>query len=312
MTDVVLRAWRDGLEDATHLNRIMVASMPEQPAGPPEATLANMWKMIEGIEEAARFALWGGEPVGTVALSKYPSATQARLGIGVTPSAQGRGIGKRLLEHALTVAYRHDCESIRTSWFTSNPRSVSFARSAGFVEKDKVFWSVFDVTQSLPSWAYEKRESFKNEGLRIVTGDEFEEVREDWDRVWWRLMMDSLKDVPRAIPFNEIPFEIYRPLLDLQDRSLTLLALEGRDLVGILSLRRYNEAVFNIQTTNVAKPYRRRGISTALKCAAVERILTLGGKEILTQNHERNPMFALNMALGFIHHETNIDGVLML
>ena len=302
------------MEDAMILNRIMSACMPQQPHSSPEDTFTRMWQMIEGMEEAAQFALWEGEPVGTVALSTFRNPTQARMGGGVIPSAQGRGIGRQLLERALDVARRHGCESVRTQWFLSDERAVSFGQKAGFVEKDRVHWSAFDPQTRLPQWAYDKCERLESENIRIVTGDEFETVRDDWDRAWWRLVMDSLKDVPSVIPFEEIPFETYRPYLELPhlDRTLTLVALEGQELAGLLSITPYPDKRFNIQTTNVEKSYRRRGISTALKCAAIERVRSVGGSELGTQNHEHNPMFSLNMKLGFVRRDTHVDGVLTL
>ena len=314
MTGLEFRPWKRGEEDAGHLHRIMAECMPQQPAGSPEEMSARMWSMIQGMEEAAQFALWKGEPVGSVALSNFQNPQHARMGGGVIPRAEGRGIGRMLLDRALDVARNRGCESVRTQWFSSNSWSVTFARKAGFVEKDRVFWSVFDPETPLPAWAHDKCEGLESENIRVVTGDEFETLREDWDRVWWRLVMDTMKDVPSEIPFEEMPFETYRPFLDLpyQDRTLTLLALEGNELAGLLSLTEFRGGRFNIQTTNVSKSYRRRGISTALKCAAIERVRALGGKELWTQNHEHNPMFSLNMRLGFEHRDTHIDGVLTL
>ena len=314
MKDIELRPWKRGIEDATHLTRIMLACKPQQPAAPPKVASKQMWQMVKGIEEAAQFAMWKGEPVGSVALSTFANPRLARMGGGVIPAVQGRGIGRKLLEFALEVARRHGCESVRSQWFSSDPRAVSFTREAGFLEKDIVFWSTFDLETPLPKWAYGKGERLENENIRIITGDEFEKVREDWDRAWWRLVMDSMKDVPSTIPFQEIPFETYRPFLDLPylDRKLSLVALDGKEMAGLLSLKRDKGNRFNIQTTNVSNSYRRRGISTALKCAGIERIRSLGGQELLTQNHEHNPMYSLNKALGFVHRDTHIDGILTL
>ena len=113
MAALEFRPWKQGLEDAMILNRIMSACMPQQPHSSPEDTFTRMWQMIEGMEEAAQFALWDGEPVGTVALSTFRNPVQARMGGGVIPSAQGRGIGRQLLEKALDVARHGGNKAVR-------------------------------------------------------------------------------------------------------------------------------------------------------------------------------------------------------
>jgi len=49
----------------------------------------------------------------------------------------------------------------------------------------------------------------------------------------------------------------------------------------------------------VLKEYRRKGIATALKIKAIQSLLQKGIKEIRTDNEENNPMYKINIALGF-------------
>ena len=49
----------------------------------------------------------------------------------------------------------------------------------------------------------------------------------------------------------------------------------------------------------VLKEFRRRGIATAIKIKAIERLLKKGVTEIRTDNEENNPMYKINVALGF-------------
>ena len=45
--------------------------------------------------------------------------------------------------------------------------------------------------------------------------------------------------------------------------------------------------------------YRRRGIATALKLRSIEFAKAYGAKELKTDNEENNPMYQLNLSLGF-------------
>ena len=49
----------------------------------------------------------------------------------------------------------------------------------------------------------------------------------------------------------------------------------------------------------VIKEYRRKGIATALKIKAIEHLLKKGIVEIRTDNEKNNPMYKINVALGF-------------
>ena len=49
----------------------------------------------------------------------------------------------------------------------------------------------------------------------------------------------------------------------------------------------------------VLKKFRRRGIATAIKIKAIEVLLKKGVTEVRTDNEENNPMYKINVALGF-------------
>ena len=49
----------------------------------------------------------------------------------------------------------------------------------------------------------------------------------------------------------------------------------------------------------VLRKFRRQGIATALKIRAIEILQDKGIKEIRTDNEENNPMYKINVALGF-------------
>ena len=49
----------------------------------------------------------------------------------------------------------------------------------------------------------------------------------------------------------------------------------------------------------VLKEFRRKGLATALKIKAIEKLLKKGITEVRTDNEENNPMYKINVALGF-------------
>ena len=49
----------------------------------------------------------------------------------------------------------------------------------------------------------------------------------------------------------------------------------------------------------VLKDFRRKGVATALKIKAIQKLLKKGVTEVRTDNEENNPMYKINVALGF-------------
>ena len=137
----------------------------------------------------------------------------------------------------------------------------------------------------------------------MVNGEAFALLRDDWDHAWWALTNDTAKDIPSREPFRAIPFEEWQMFMapPHTDRSLALLALDGIEPVGFLSLGKLLNDKMNINYTGVQKRYRRRGVSLVLKVQATTLAKQLGARVLTTQNHEENPMLKLNRALGFRH-----------
>ena len=82
-----------------------------------------------------RADLWEDEPIqGEVSSGE---AMLARL--AVHPSAQGRGIGRRLLMDSLSAAHERGAETVVLNTQTSNARSQALYRSLGFRRTGEIY-----------------------------------------------------------------------------------------------------------------------------------------------------------------------------
>ena len=309
-----MRQWTPTIDDAQHLHEIFREAIPQHPHSDPELSLKRMPKFIKGIEEGALLAFKGDRAVGAVGLSLRGESTMLRMMGGVRPDSRREGFGSALLDHVVMVAKERGAERLQGSWFTSESSSDPFMTTAGFVKTDRILWSAIPTSEPLLEWALERERRAHSSGLRVISGTAFESLHPDWDHLWWRHQMESLSDVPSKIPFEEIPFTRWRSFLDppFTNRDLALIALNGDQIAGMLQLREPKDGVMNIDYTGVARDSRRRGISVALKCAAIRMARTLNVYKIITQNHENNVMFKLNMSVGFTHYETVIEGIKLL
>ena len=79
------------------------------------------------------------------------------------------------------------------------------------------------------------------------------------------------------------------------------IALDGNKWVALSTYSRgdIESEVISTELTGVLPEYRRKGICTGLKVFALSDIKKKGFKRIFTGNEENNPMFQINLMLGF-------------
>ena len=304
-----IRQWNADLKDACGIHAIFKEVYPMMPIQEPELFLAMTLKHIEGVEDGLFVVTHHQKIVGFSGLMAREDKDGVRLMGAVLPQFEGQKMGRSLLERTFEFCKTKKYTEIHTMCFESHPRALSFLQTAGFVERDRIFWSDWDCQKPISAWAKKKSEMVRHAGIQIITGAEFENIREDWAQCWWKHVMISAQDIPSTIPFEEIPFEKWRPYLELPfcDRSHVYIALDGLELAGMLMLGIPENNRNNINHTSVADGYRRRGISTALKVAAIEKSRKENIRTISTQNHQNNPMYKLNHHFGFVTTEIQIE-----
>jgi len=88
------------------------------------------------LQEHRYVAVAGDRVVGWVALTAYSDRCcyggVADLSVYVDPSAQGRGVGRALLEHLIAAADGGDIWTLQAGVFPENEASLALHRSCGF------------------------------------------------------------------------------------------------------------------------------------------------------------------------------------
>jgi len=120
------------------------------------------------------------------------------------------------------------------------------------------------------------------------------------------------RDVPRPSEFSPPPFEKYAQTeFEAPDfmPELWLVAIDSETYIGTTSLFKLGEKLDTLETglTGVLHNYRRQGLATTLKCLAIETAQRMGARLIQTYNEENNPMFHLNLRLGFQAQPADVD-----
>ena len=119
----------------------------------------------------------------------------------------------------------------------------------------------------------------------------------------WRLEMDVASDLPLPYPFVETPFEVFQGFVmsEVVDRTSKFVLYEDGVLKGMSQLwpSKVNPALAATGLTGVRRDYRRQKVATRLKQHAIAWAKSKGVERIFTDNEENNPMYQLNLQLGF-------------
>lgn len=111
--------------------------------------------------------------------------------------------------------------------------------------------------------------------------------------------------IPQGIKHTRSPFDQFmKHLLDFYENSYgtEIVAVKDEQYIGSTDISVFQKSEPHKGWTGglgVLKEFRRKGIATAIKIKAIEKLLKKGITEIRTDNEENNPMYKINVALGF-------------
>jgi len=150
-------------------------------------------------------------------------------------------------------------------------------------------------------------EKLEAEGIKFY--DSKEEML-DWsdhykklEELEWTYAQDF--PIPHGVKHTRAPFKHWLKILhDYYKNSYgaDIIAVYKTQYIGATDIEVYPKAEPSKGWTGglgVLKEFRRKGIATALKIKAIEALLKKGVTEVRTDNEENNPMYKINVELGF-------------
>ena len=111
--------------------------------------------------------------------------------------------------------------------------------------------------------------------------------------------------IPNGVKHTRTPFEQAMKIQEDFEKNYygtEIVAVKDGRYIGSTDLEVYYKSEPHKAWTNglgVLKDFRRKGIATALKIKAIEKLIKKGITEIRTDNEENNPMYKINVSLGF-------------
>jgi GNAT superfamily N-acetyltransferase len=226
------------------------------------------------------------------------------LDISVHPGFRRRGIGSALYDK-----FSADLEERQPRTLTANTRenqveAVQFLTQRGFKQVMRAPVSYLDVASfdPAPFAAYPARAREQN--IEILPLSEIMLVDPDWKRKYWELDWEITQDVPSPDPITKVPLEFFIQRVFESPSFMPeaqYIALDGGQWIGMSGLWRSQAASHMLYTglTGVVRSHRRRGIAIAMKLRAIDFAKQYGATSIETDNEEGNPMYQINLKLGF-------------
>jgi GNAT superfamily N-acetyltransferase len=198
---------------------------------------------------------------------------------------------------------KHKPVNLHSDTREDQPHSVRFLTKRGFEQKQRQQVSrlnvaTFDVTPFAGSL-----ERFEESGLTMKTLEEFEAADPDARRKLYEKFCEFMQDTPFFEEQTDASFEYFEKSINGPSKldGGFLIAFDGDEIVGTTNLwkRLGQPRALSTGLTAVARTHRRRGIATALKVRSIEFARSVDARVIQTDNEENNPMYDLNVRLGF-------------
>ncbi len=177
-----------------------------------------------------------------------------------------------------------------------------------FEEKDFQFRMRSPISElDVPSFDFSKfdgvSEKVAARGIEIHTLAELQKRDPDWKEKIYELCWVIEQDVPQPDPPTKEPLEEWEKCFKNPGFIADgwFLAVDQGEYVGVsmLGISQARPEKMYVWLTGVVRSHRRMGIATALKLCTIELTQSRGATLMETGNEENNPMYDINMAMGF-------------
>ena len=161
----------------------------------------------------------------------------------------------------------------------------------------KKYYPLINKLESEGMKFYDSREEMVTNTQKFP--DHFKKLEE----LEWMIEQDF--PIPDGITHTRTPFKHWLKLChDFYKNSygVDIVAVYKKQYIASTDITVYPKSESHKGWTGglgVLKEFRRKGIATALKIKAIEVLLKRGVTEVRTDNEENNPMYKINVALGF-------------
>ncbi len=252
------------------------------------------------------FAEIGGKPIGLAQcfeLSHFRQPGRYSFDISVLPSYRQQGIGSQLFEQIKQYLASFDPTTLASVTFENKADALQFLTNRGFTQVLREPISHLDVTSFDPATFASLQSKITANGIDIKSVARLQQEDSNWVHKLWDLEWELIQDIPGPTEQTRQPLDEFKKRLEGPwfNPEVWTVAVDGDMWIGlsVLFVVVDRPEFMSSGVTGVKRPYRRRGIATAMKVRNITFAQKHSVKTIETANEENNPMYALNQQLGF-------------
>ena len=233
--------------------------------------------------------------------------------LNLDPEYNHNGYRKLLYNTMLDKIKKNNCNMVHTSIYDhpnyNEHKELLINHGFKLVQTNREYSC--DIRKVNTGKYYPLIKKIESDGVRFY--DSKEQMKDDsskfpnhfkkLEKLEWEIEQDI--PIPDGISHTRIPFKHWLKLChDFYKNSY------GVDIVAVYKKQYIASTDITVHpksephkgwtgSLGVLRDFRRRGIATALKIKAIEALLEKGVTEVRTDNEENNPMYKINIALGF-------------
>ena len=223
----------------------------------------------------------------------------------VHPDYANQGIEEQLYEHLIAfLADRDPTPTIYTTGIREDKTDrAQFLEAHGYKMVMREPVSEIDLTDYDYTPFAQAEPKARSHGIEFYTLPELQARFDDWMPRSYDLIVAIIDDVPMMDEQTPRGLEEFAKDFDhpsfLPDAQFY--ALDGDEWVGLSTLGKdlARADKLGVEITGVLRSHRRKRIATALKLMTFRYAQEHGARYLETGNEEKNPMYDLNLALGF-------------
>lgn len=284
------------------------AAIFESPADPIEEWRHDDERWDKAYPFFRDWVLRDGEIVGFVETfqSQYayhPEKSEFR--VFVDPEKEAADIRPKVLTHTLERLQNVPLIAIKSGMLDNKLEAMRFFADYGFkrvtVEQlSKLTLATFESEKFRPILA-----KMHDAGIELLLLRQLQQRDADWRTLLYDLYITVNPDIPTTGEKRYEGFDkwcetrIAGPTFDPDNWFVAV--KDGQYIAqsnGTIN-REGDSPIFYTGMTTVRREWRRKGVATALKLTIIDHLNTQGIAEIHTSNDAQNPMYQLNLAMGF-------------
>ncbi|MGB1253264.1 MAG: GNAT family N-acetyltransferase [Candidatus Promineifilaceae bacterium] len=225
--------------------------------------------------------------------------------ICVYPEHEGQGAAAFWFADAEPRLRALGAKHIMAETLETTDNAIRMMTNRGFVQVMRNARSRIDLTETDFDTLYDPTEKLASERVVICSLRQLKGMYFDWTARALDISNAIGVDVPRSEEFRPIPLRDFKQWMahPHNNDNAWFYAVDKTldELVGVSTINFDPDSPEKVKVgaTGVRRGYRRRGIARALKLATLRFAKLVGGQTINTDNEEKNPMYQLNLQLGF-------------